>query len=706
MMLRTLLHWCFAAAFAASAVLCQNPAEVAKFATDSKKLVELKDDKGLDKLVKSSPTMASAVVSYFTSLRLDMRNNKPELKPLVDAINASWKRVYDGADTLDKLERWVEGLDTQSWTQFQKAQGNVQKAYAFFLESTKDNTKREGFEKAREVLSEAARIMESTGHKADAADAWYYVSLSLQKIPERTAQDREDNIAALEQFVSLREAWSYQDLYYVQIKNLLKASKDELEAKKKDTEKRASEGYTENAKGIDALVMPGVAEKDAPLQFAALASWEDDVDYSQRGGPVPAFWWYSAFGTDAKDAKLSWFRRQDLYFVRTAPNKFGITSLLSDASRTQPIEPSGKAKPVTFRLDAEKKVPYAMFFWTGSDREKLGEAEVNLAPSPQNTPIYYRSAASWTADIGGEQVTFYDDNASGRPMEGNPFEGDLKLGTIGFSKDDARSKAPLLDSMKVGKGPRVPFSEFVKVGAAWHYLHRIGDDKAGFRPLNPEYVKTGKVRLVWNGPKPTAPDQLVIGGRGDFRTANFDVAGGKEVEVPVGEYSVIYGRIYEGKGARAQMATIYGGDCKPFQVEAGKIVELRMGAPFALAFEAKVEGAKASIDGSRITVRETSGCVLAELHGWSAIPEVLAAKGEDGKGAKVVGRFVRFTDSDQLTALTSKLPDLGLIMGTMPVPQGQLDSMVLEVALPGEGMKVGLEVKKHPLFGRLVSPFQ
>jgi hypothetical protein len=169
---------------------------------------------------------------------------------------------------------------------------------------------------------------------------------------------------------------------------------------------------------------------------------------------------------------------------------------------------------------------------------------------------------------------------------------------------------------------------------------------------------------------------------------------------------VIYGRIYEGKGARAQMATIYGGDCKPFQVEAGKIVELRMGAPFALAFEAKVEGAKASIDGSRITVRESSGCVLAELHGWSIAPEVLAAKGEDGKGAKVVGRFVRFTDSDQLTALTSKLPDLGLIMGTMPVPQGQLDSMVLDVALPGEGMKVGLEVKKHPLFGRLVSPFQ
>ena len=704
-MSRTLLTWICAAAFAAAAV-AQNPVEVAKFATDSKKLLELKDEKGLDKLVKSSPTMASAVVSQFTNMRLEMRNNKPEHKAWIDAVNASWKRVYDGADTLDKVERWVEGLDTQAWSQFQKAQGNVQKAYAFFVESTKDNTKRDGFEKSRDVLSEAARIMESTGNKAEASDAWYYVALALEKIPERTMQDRQDRIDALERFVSLREAWSYQDLYYVQIKNLLKAQLAELEVKKKETDKRAAEGYTENAKGIDALVQPGVAEKDVALQFAALASWEDENDYSQRGGPVPPFWWYSAFGTDAKDAKLAWFRRMDLYFVRTAPNKFGISTLLSDASRTQPIELSGKAKPVTFHLDAEKKVPYAMFFWTGSDREKLGEAEVNLAPSPQNTPIYYRSAASWTADVAGEQVTFYDDNASGRPMDGNPFDGDFKMGTIGFSKEDARSKAPLLDSMRVGKGMRVPFSEFVKVGGAWHYLHRIGDDKAGFRPLNPEYVKTGKVRLAWNGPKPTAPDQLVISGRGDFRSANFDVAGGKEVEVPVGEYSVVYGRILEGKGARTQMATIYGGDSKPFQVEAGKIVELRMGAPFALAFESKVEGTKAVIDASRISVRESSGCVLAELHGFAAIPEVLAAKAEDGKGAKVVGKFVRCTDSEQLTALTSKLPDLGLILGTMPVPQGQTDSMALEVTLPGEGMKVGLEVKKHPLFGRLVSPFQ
>ena len=44
------------------------------------------------------------------------------------------------------------------------------------------------------------------------------------------------------------------------------------------------------------------------------------------------------------------------------------------------------------------------------------------------------------------------------------------------------------------------------------------------------------------------------------------------------------------------------------------------------------------------------------------------SKGEDGKGAKPVGKFVRFTDSALLTTLVNKLPDLGLYMAMMPVP--------------------------------------
>lgn len=706
-MFRTLLHVCCVALFALAAVCAQSPAEIAKFATESKKFIELNDEKGLDKLVKSSPTMASAVVSHFTYLRLEQRGGKQELAATTSAINASWKRCYDGADTFDKLERWVEGLDNTTWSQFTKAQANVRKAYAFYIEmTTKDNTAREPFVKSRDALTEAAKIMESTGNKAEAAEAWYYVALSLEKIPDKSMQDREDRVFALEQFVSLRESWNYQDLYYVQIKNLLKAQKEDLEIKRKDSQKRKDEGYSENVKGVESMVMVGVAEKETPLQFAMLPGWEEEPDYSQRGGIAPPFWWYVAFGADAKETKLAWFRRLDLTIVRTAASKFSITTQPSDPTRYEVIEPSAKAKPITFHLDADKKVPYAMFFWQGSDRERLGECEVNLAPAPQNTPIYYRSASSWTADVAGEQVTFYDDNATGRPLEGNPFEGDFKMATIGFAKDDVRAKAPLLDSMRIGKGPRVPFSEFVKLGGAWQYVRRIGEDKVGVRPLNPEYVKTGKVKLVWSGPKPTAPDQLVIAGRGDLKSACFELAGGKEIEVPAGEYSVVWGRIVEGKGARAQFGTIYGGDSPSFVVEPDKLKELKMGAPFTIDFAPVHDGLKVRIDGSRIFLRESSGCAIAELHGMSVVPEVFSARSEDGKGSKAIGKFVRFTDSELLTNLTNKLPDLGLYMATMPVPAGAKDSLVFEATLPMEGMKVGLEMKKHPLFGRLVSSFK
>ena len=115
---------------------------------------------------------------------------------------------------------------------------------------------------------------------------------------------------------------------------------------------------------------------------------------------------------------------------------------------------------------------------------------------------------------------------------------------------------------------------------------------------------------------------------------------------------------------------------------------------------------KVKIDGSRIWLRESSGCAIAELHGMSLVPEVFSARSEDGKGTKAIGKFVRFNDSNLLTELTNKLPDLGLYMATMPVPAGATDSMVFETTLPMEGMKVGLEMKKHPLFGRLVSNFK
>ncbi len=719
-MLRTILLAVFPF-LALTAVRAQGAPDINAFATEFQKAFEYKDDKALDKLIKSKDDMPAAGLTYFQELRVELWAGKASLQPKVDMIKAAWKRVFEGTPVLEKLERWIESQDPASFATFRKVQGNITRSWNHYAElAAHPESPRAEFEHAYELLVESADQMDKTGHKVEAAEAWKLVAVCKYRMPDKSLQDRKDYIFALERFVELRQAWEWtQDLYFTLNQNSLKGARQELEAKSKDADKRKSEGYTDGAKGIDALVVPGSVEKMENIQFALLDSWDEELDYCQRGGPVPAFWWSASFGKDTKDAKVPAFSRVDLSLIRAAMTKFGVSTMPSDAARTQEVDASGKAKASKFFLDADKKQPYGMFFWLGSDRERLGEAEVNLAPADVNTNVYCRSAASWTAPVGGETLTFYDDNGSGWPMDGDPFALKYAMHTLGMpvktdgGDADPRAITPLLDSMRIGKGPRQPFSEFVHIGPTWHHVHRVANkdgDQLGTRPLNVEYLKLGKVKLVWNGPKPTAPDQLVVCGSGDYKTACFELAGGKEVEVPSGEYRVIWGRILEGKGARVQMGTIYGADSKPFTVEAGKTFELKMGAPFSIDFERKGSVSEVAIDATRIGLREASGCVVADLHGMAVIPEVLASKMADGKGAKPIGKFVRCTDAEVLNKVAELWRDIGLMIACLPMPEGcrgdKKESMTLTLKLPAAGMKVGLAMKKHPLFGKLDSAWK
>jgi hypothetical protein len=197
-----------------------------------------------------------------------------------------------------------------------------------------------------------------------------------------------------------------------------------------------------------------------------------------------------------------------------------------------------------------------------------------------------------------------------------------------------------------------------------------------------------------------------VQGNGDYKTAFFDVAGGKEVEIPAAEYRVIWGRIMVGKGARAQLASLYEGKSKPFTVEAGKVFELKMGGPFTLQFNRRGDQ-NPKLDAAKIVVEEASGCVLTELHGISLACEAVAAKEVDGKGAKVYGKFLRFTDPELVNKAAMQYRNLGLLTACFPMPEGYREKeMILELKLPAEGMKVGLQIKKHPLFGDVKPAFQ
>lgn len=664
--------------------------------------VELEDEKVMDRAVKRG---SRHVIQFYEGLAFQARNGDDvEAELQCEQLAASWKRCFGNVTTLEKVGRWTEGATPELYNKLQQLRTTSGKLWNDYTSSVATGTIKKDYQSCMEDYQKLARAAESIGHYHEAGVLWSLASVIGSKMPEKSIEDREAVVFAIEQQLLNRDNWGYTfDTHYARNKGFVEAELAAIEADRGKADKRKDEGYDANAKGVESLVMPNVAPKAFPLKFTPLKSWSKDLDYGPRGGPVPPFWWLDSLEGNGSSKQMGWFTSQPMYLLRRGTNKFAVHYKPTDEKAASEVSASSRAKPSTFYLDAEKKRPYAMFFWLGTDQEATGVTKLNYAPQGKFVNLYYRSASSWKAQVDKEAIVYYDDDASGAPGNSEPFKGELRSHLVGDAEGQG-VVVPLLDSMKVGKQARAPFSSFVKLASGWHYQEIASGVDVAIRPLNPEYVKVGSVKLAWKGSKGARPDQLVIQGKGDYSGAIFDIASGKSVEVPAGEYRVIWGRIVNGKGARVQTAQLYpSDDSESFLVKAGETFTLSMGEPFVLDFDR--EGDKdASIDALSICVKEASGCRILGVHGTSLECDVLASKTGKAKGAKSVGAFQPFTNDQLIVKATEQYRNLGFLVACAPMPKGYREGpMVLKVSLPQDGMKLGLSVKKgkHKLFGKL-----
>lgn len=701
-LLRALVASLFVLSLAATA--CAQSVSKADFRTNFTKAFEFGDEKLMDKWMKRQDAPTHAVL-YFEELYAETMGGNVDNSKKTDALAASWERSFDGSSTLQRVRRWMDSIDGSTYKALNNGRSQSAKLWRGLADMAAPT--REELLQIMEQYAQLARNARSLGHMVEVADLLGLAGVVGARIDKskQTIADRQAIVAISEEYLAAREAWDFTfDHHYINTKQFVKDSKARIAEDEKKADKRREEGYEGEVKGVDSYLMPNVAAKKLPLEYAPMKSWDKELDLGPKNGKFPPLWWSVNCGENGTSSKLAWFQRRDVYFGRLGGNKFVIARNPDDLKKGDPIHVSSKPKPSTFYLDEDENVPYTMFFWVGSDRERVGLAECNLAPRSDFVLSYYRSGASWQAKVDKETLTFYDDNCNGSPGDANVWELGLKVNTLGEHEGDG-TPVPHLDSMKVGRTGRGPYSEFVKLASGWVYL-QVKGDHVEYRPLNPEYFKTGKIKLKWEGPKQSRPAQLVVQGKGDFKTAMFDIADGKEVELPAGEYSVIFGRIAIGKGSRVQNATIYGGDSQPFEVEAGATKELVMGAPFRIKFER--DGDKqVSIDALKIFPQDSFGLVFTELHGMGIEPEVVAAKSEDGKGAKVVGEFQQFTDGELVNVAGQSHKRLSTLCALFPKPEGYRSGpLVLKVDMPATGMKLGLRQKKHAVFGKLEPSWQ
>jgi hypothetical protein len=665
--------------------------------------IELEDDKILDKAMKRGHL--HAIMFYEELWRVASTRDDQVAEMNTDALMASWGRCFENQDTLTHVQRWVDGCTASLYKRLQSCRSNSAKIWGDYTSNVATGLIKKDFESCYQDFVKLARVAESIGHYQEAADLWGLASVVGNKMPGKTIEDREGVVFAIEQQLACKERWGYTfDEHYAGNKAFVQSELLSLKEARKMADKRSDEGYDANSKGLDALLMPNVDAKKYVLKFEALKDWKA-ADYGTRGGPVPSYWWLDSLGESGSSRKMGWFRQRDMYLLRRGANKFAVNWTADDSKQAVEIAVSPKAKPSTFYLGTDKALPYSMFFWIGTDAEPTGVAKCNYSATDKIANIYYRSASSWETLIETEAAVFYDDDASGKPGDGEPFVGELKSHIVGDPTGQG-ALVPMFDSMKIGKGKRVPYSQFAKLASGWHHLEISGGADIAVRPLNPEYVKSGKIKLSWTGPKSTTPGQLVIQGRGDYSGAIFDVAGGKPVEVPVGEYSVIWGRMTKGKGARLQTAQIHPTDAhKSFMVKAGETFSLEMGAEkagFKLDFEREGDR-NASVSALTICVAEKSGCKITAMHGIGIAADVRSNRFADIKGSKSVGAFQPFVNDQLIGAAANQYNNLGFMAATFPMPKGyRRGEMVLSFKLPADNMKVGLFVKKkHKFFGPL-----
>ena len=129
-------------------------------------------------------------------------------------------------------------------------------------------------------------------------------------------------------------------------------------------------------------------------------------------------------------------------------------------------------------------------------------------------------------------------------------------------------------------------------------------------------------------------------------------------------------------------------------------------APFTLDFAREGNGDNVEINSLKMRVYGKAGELYSHINGAAPAPEVVAAKAQDGKGAKVVGGFIPITNGDLANSIANQNTKLGIQVGFYPVVKGDAKgSTVLEVKV-SRGFKVGLRQNKNKLFGKLVPVFK
>jgi len=294
-----------------------------------------------------------------------------------------------------------------------------------------------------------------------------------------------------------------------------------------------------------------------------------------------------------------------------------------DGAGDMKIPLRGKLEPIEFTItkDGESRT-WGCLTKIGTQSDMYQRIQVSMAPTDDQMMIYLAPGASVIGELAGVPIRVLDDN-----MDGIFGSIPVSWRHDGLTKDMLH---PDMDAIVIGDAKQAqPWSEFQKIGETWYRL----EPDAGGQRLNAYSVEmeTGKVKVSAKGGKPT---WLVVKGKGKYENCYFDLMA-KNVELPVGEYSLFCGELRKGKKQQTMKCLILPGENTPtIDVNAGGTTEFKLGAPYGFAFEFEEDEKTISIPGNTIAVTGSAGERYERL--WNCVPRPAVSWRKKGakKGSK------------------------------------------------------------------------
>jgi len=533
----------------------------------------------------------------------------------MEGIKTAWAAAKD-TEFVKHMERYFSYLDTAIAREREKIKAAYDKASREFAtaDAAKDKSKLNGLAEEFEAL---AKAFEEAGDKYFAGNAWLYRALCFEERFHGADTKFRLVAQAYRRLVDLRLEIDLKDGFYREtLPNLTK-----LEALGFGELKEGPAGGEGGAAAGPVLKGAGTT-LTLPTTFSAI----EDVE----GPPRPVYnldehhslWnplYFAAVGSTAQLSRLE----KSPVFKRSGSSKIEM-DLDGDGTFDRDLPVRGNLELVEFELgEGASKRKWAMLAKAGNETDQYQSVLLSNAASDQNWSIFVAPGASVTADVAGTTLQVFDDN-----MDGVYGSWPATYGHTGMPDGLFQ---PELDSILVGESKRaIPWSEYVRFPSGWMKLE---SQNGGTSILaTPTEVRTGKLKLVAKG---LTPAYLVVQGLSDFEHSYFDLAGAKEVEVPVGRYKLFWGLVTKGSKKQLMKALVLPGSGSPiYEVLDGKTVEVAFGAPFNYTCEYEKGDEKITIAGKSVTLIGAGGERYERVYGAVPRPEVSYRKVGTKRGSK------------------------------------------------------------------------